>query len=247
MPARSDNSADPPVPILIVDDDVKLCRLVREYLEPLGYQVTAAHTGPDGLEAAAREQFSAVILDVMLPGMNGFDVLRNLRATSNVPVLMLTGLGEEADRIVGLELGADDYLPKTFSTRELLARLRAAIRRSNVTRAQGESREPEVVVGDLRLDPEARRATLGGHAVPLTAVEFDLLMSLAKAAGRVRTREQLLNEVADRNFDVFDRSIDVHISSLRKKLGDDSKSPRFIITVRSAGYMLCKPEPEVVA
>jgi DNA-binding response OmpR family regulator len=247
MPARSDNSEDLPVPILIVDDDVKLCRLVREYLEPLGYHVTAAHTGPDGLAAAVRERFSAVILDVMLPGMNGFDVLRNLRAKSNVPVLMLTGRGEEADRIVGLELGADDYLPKTFSTRELLARLRATIRRSNVARVEEESRAPEVVVGNLRLDPEARRAALGGHALQLTAVEFDLLMSLAKAAGRVRTREQLLDEVADRNFDVFDRSIDVHVSSLRKKLGDDSKSPRFIITIRSAGYMMRKPDAEGVA
>ncbi len=247
MPARSDNSADPSVPILIVDDDVKLCRLIREYLEPLGYQVTVAHTGPEGLAAAVREQFSAVILDVMLPGMNGFDVLRNLRAKSNVPVLMLTGRGEEADRIVGLELGADDYLPKTFSTRELLARLRATIRRSNVALVQEGSREQQVVVGDLRLDPEARAAVLAGQALPLTAVEFDLLMSLAKAAGRVRTREQLLNEIADRNFDVFDRSIDVHISSLRKKLGDDSKSPRFIVTVRSAGYMLRKPDSEGLA
>jgi len=223
---------------------VKLCRLIREYLEPLGYAVTAAHTGPEGLEVAARAPFSAIILDVMLPGMNGFDVLRSLRAKSNVPVLMLTGRGEEADRIVGLELGADDYLPKTFSTRELLARLRATIRRSKVTRVQEECREGEVVVGELHLDPEARQAVLGGQALPLTAIEFDLLMSLAKAAGRVRTREQLLNEVADRNFDVFDRSIDVHISSLRKKLGDDSKSPKFIITVRSAGYMLRKPESE---
>jgi len=244
MSARSDNLANSLVPILIVDDDVKLCRLIRDYLEPLGYEVTAAHTGPEGLAAAAREQFSAVILDVMLPGMNGFDVLRNLRAKSNVPVLMLTGRGEEADRIVGLELGADDYLPKTFSTRELLARLRATIRRSNVTRIQEESGEPEVVVGELRIDPESRCAVLSGQALPLTAIEFDLLISLAKAAGRVRTREQLLNEVADRNFDVFDRSIDVHISSLRKKLGDDSKSPKFIITVRSAGYMMRKPEPE---
>jgi DNA-binding response OmpR family regulator len=247
MPARTDNPADSLVPILIVDDDVKLCRLIRDYLEPLGYEVTAAHTGPDGLEAAAKKQFSAVILDVMLPGMNGFDVLRNLRAKSNVPVLMLTGRGEEPDRIVGLELGADDYLPKTFSTRELLARLRATIRRSSVTRAQAEGREPEIIVGELRLDPEARRAVLGDQDLALTAVEFDLLMSLAKAAGRVRSREQLLNEVADRNFDVFDRSIDVHISSLRKKLGDDSKSPRFIVTVRSAGYMLRKPESEGLA
>jgi DNA-binding response OmpR family regulator len=244
MSAQHDDSADSLVPVLIVDDDVKLCRLIREYLEPLGYAVTAAHTGPEGLEAAAREQFSAVILDVMLPGMNGFDVLRSLRAKSNVPVLMLTGRGEEADRIVGLELGADDYLPKTFSTRELLARLRSTIRRSDITRAQGGSREPDVIVGELRLDPEARHAVLSGQAVPLTAIEFDLLMSLAKAAGRVRTREQLLNEVGDRNFDVFDRSVDVHISSLRKKLGDDSKSPRFIVTVRSAGYMMRKPESE---
>ena len=242
MSVRSDNPADSLVPILIVDDDVKLCRLIRDYLEPLGYAVTAAHTGPDGLEATASQQFSAVILDVMLPGMNGFDVLRSLRARSNVPVLMLTGRGEEADRIVGLELGADDYLPKTFSTRELLARLRATIRRSELTRAQEGSREPEVIVGELRLVPEARRALLSSQALPLTAIEFDLLMSLAKAAGRVRTREQLLNEVADRNFDVFDRSIDVHISSLRKKLGDDSRSPKFIVTVRSAGYMLRKPE-----
>ena len=244
MSARSDNPVNSLVPILIVDDDVKLCRLVRDYLEPLGYEVTAAHTGPEGLEAAAREQFSAIILDVMLPGMNGFDVLRNLRAKSNVPVLMLTGRGEEADRIVGLELGADDYLPKTFSTRELLARLRATIRRSNLTRLQERSGEPEIVVGELRIDPESRCAVLSGQALPLTAIEFDLLISLAKAAGRVRTREQLLNEVADRNFDVFDRSIDVHISSLRKKLGDDSKSPKFIITVRSAGYMMRKPESE---
>ncbi len=247
MSVRSDNPAGSLVPILIVDDDVKLCRLIRDYLEPLGYEVTAAHTGPQGLEVAARKPFSAVILDVMLPGMNGFDVLRNLRAKSNVPVLMLTGRGDEADRIVGLELGADDYLPKTFSTRELLARLRATIRRSNVARGQEESRESEVVVGELHLDPEARRALLSGHALELTAIEFDLLMSLAKAAGRVRTREQLLNEVADRNFDVFDRSIDVHISSLRKKLGDDSKSPKFIITVRSAGYMLRKPGLEGLA
>ena len=237
-------SGDSPTPILIVDDDVKLCRLLREYLEPLGYAVTSAHTGPAGLEAGLRQPFAAVILDVLLPGTNGFDVLRSLRAQSNVPVLMLTGRGEEPDRIVGLELGADDYLPKTFSTRELLARLRAIIRRSKLTRAQMETREPEVVVGQLRMDPEAREATLEGEDLPLTAIEFDLLMSLAKAAGRVRSREQLLNEVADRNFDVFDRSIDVHISSLRKKLGDDSKSPKYIVTVRSAGYMLRKPETE---
>jgi DNA-binding response OmpR family regulator len=243
-PAHPSNAADVPIPILIVDDDVKLCRLLRDYLEPLGYTVTAAHTGAAGLEAALQQPFAAVILDVMLPGTNGFDLLRTLRTKSNVPVLMLTGRGEEPDRIVGLELGADDYLPKTFSTRELLARLRAIIRRSQLTRAQGESGQPEIVVGDLQLNPEARQASRAGEPLSLTAIEFDLLLSMAKAAGRVRTREQLLNEVADRNYDVFDRSIDVHISSLRRKLGDDSKSPRYIVTVRSAGYMLRKPQAE---
>ena len=246
MSGHSESASSSRLKVLIVDDDRKLCRLIRDYLEPLGYEVSAAYTGPEGLEVALRDSFSAVILDVMLPGLNGFDVLRRLREKSGVPVLMLTGRGEEADRIVGLEMGADDYLPKTFSTRELLARLRAVMRRSAIARTETEDRLAAIVVGDLHVDPEARTAALGDQPLPLTAIEFDLLMSLAKAAGRVRTREQLLNEVADRNFDVFDRSIDVHISSLRRKLGDDSKSPRYIVTVRSAGYMLRKPGPEVL-
>ncbi len=246
MPGPTESAANSRLKVLIVDDDRKLCKLIRDYLEPLGYEVSAAYTGPEGLQAALEDAFSAVILDVMLPGMNGFDVLRRLREKSHVPVLMLTGRGEEADRIVGLEMGADDYLPKTFSTRELLARLRAVIRRSSPASTQPQERLPAIVVGDLHVDPEARAAALGDQPLQLTAVEFDLLMSLAKAAGRVRTREQLLNEIADRNFDVFDRSIDVHISSLRRKLGDDSKSPRYIVTVRSAGYMLRKPGSEVL-
>jgi DNA-binding response OmpR family regulator len=230
--------------VLIVDDDTKLCRLVRDYLEPMGYHVTVANTGPSGLEIALRETFAAVILDVMLPGMDGLHVLRNLREKSNVPVLMLTGRGEEPDRIVGLELGADDYLPKTFSTRELLARLRAVIRRSLVPSSELSGQDAPVTVGDLSVDEHSRTSTLGGEALSLTAVEFDLLASLAKSAGRVKTREQLLLEVADRNFDVFDRSIDVHISSIRRKLGDDPKSPRFIVTIRSVGYMMRKPGVE---
>jgi DNA-binding response OmpR family regulator len=229
-----------PTRVLVVDDDVKLCRLIRDYLEPLGYEVAAAHNGPEGLRVAQNEPFAALILDVMLPGMDGFDVLRNLRATSNVPVLMLTGRGEEPDRIVGLELGADDYLPKTFSTRELLARLRAVIRRSLMT-ATRDGASPAITVGDLYLEPDSRTAMLCGDALQLTAIEFDLLASLAKAAGRVKTREQLLLDAADRNFEVFDRSIDVHISSIRKKLGDDPKAPRFIATVRSVGYMMRRP------
>lgn len=237
-----------PTRILVVDDDVKLCHLIREYLEPLGYDVSVAHNGPSGVELAGRESFAALILDVMLPGYDGFQVLRKIRATSHVPVLMLTGRGEEADRIVGLELGADDYLPKTFSTRELLARLRAVIRRSVLSAAQSAARPAEsVTVGDITIDPESRNISVAGQALVLTAIEFDLLLTLARAAGRVKSREQLLLEVADRNFDVFDRSIDVHISSLRRKLGDDPKAPRYIVTIRSAGYMLKRPSVETAA
>ncbi len=228
--------------LLLVDDDLKLCRLVRQYLEPLGYDVSLAHNGEDGLRAALASTFDAIILDVMMPRLDGFEVLKRLRAKSNVPVLMLTGLGEEADRIVGLEIGADDYLPKTFSTRELLARLRAVIRRS---RATAESRKdeaaPVVTVGELQIEPASRMASIGGQSLTLTAVEFDLLLSLSRAAGRVKTREQLLIEVAERDFEAFDRSIDVHISSLRRKLGDDPKTPRFIQTIRSVGYLMLKP------
>jgi DNA-binding response OmpR family regulator len=156
---------------------------------------------------------------------------------------MLTGRGEEADRIVGLEMGADDYLPKTFSTRELLARLRAVLRRSVITETQtANRRNSSVVVGDLIVDPEAHLATLAGEPLILTRQEFDLLLSLARSSGRVKTREQLLLEVADRDFEVFDRSIDVHIASLRKKLGDDAKAPRWIETVRGVGYTMKGPQ-----
>lgn len=225
--------------LLMVDDDVKLCRLVREYLEPLGYDVVASHDGGEGLAMALAGGYAAVILDVMLPTRNGIDVLQALRKESNVPVLMLTALGDEADRIAGLEIGADDYLPKTFSTRELLARLRAVLRRSVLTaRALETPIAAPVIVGTLVLEPASRRAALGDVPLALTPVEYDLLLSLARAAGRVKSREQLLLEVADRDFEAFDRSIDVHVSSLRRKLGDDPKEPRFIETVRGAGYRM---------
>jgi DNA-binding response OmpR family regulator len=234
--------------LLMIDDDKKLCRLVTTYLEPLGFDVTAVHTGPEGVERATAPGPTAphaLILDVMLPGMDGFEVLKRIRQKSAVPVLMLTARGDETDRIVGLEVGADDYLPKTFSTRELLARLRAVLRRTalNATVAAGAEPPPkEIVVGDLRLNLDARSAVLGTEPLVLTPVEFDLLASLAKAKGRIKSREALLDEARDRNYDVFDRSIDVHISSLRKKLHDDAKEPRFIRTVRSAGYMMVAPE-----
>ncbi len=228
--------------ILLIDDDRKLCRLVGEYLGPLGYEVVSVHAGPEGAERAVADKWEAIILDVMLPGCDGFEVLKRIRQTSDVPVLMLTARGEETDRIVGLEIGADDYLPKTFSTRELLARLRAVTRRAvhRETTASSPVVE-EIVLGPLRILPESHAALLNNEPLVLTPVEYGLLLSLAKAAGRVKTRERLLEEIRERDFDVFDRSIDVHISALRKKLGDDPKNPRFIRTIRSAGYLMADP------
>lgn len=218
--------------VLMVDDDVKLCRLIKDYLGPFGYDVA----GQEGLARALNWDCSAVILDVMLPGLTGVEVLKRLRASSEIPVLMLTARGEEADRISVLEAGADDYLPKTFSPRELLARLRAVLRRA------GEAKQERVIsIANLAIDPGSRVAKIDGQALPLTPVEFDLLLALARARGRVKTREQLLHEASSREFDALDRSIDVHISSLRRKLGDDLRNPRWIQTVRAAGYMMPKP------
>ncbi len=245
MSALSTSNNSQRTRILVIDDDKKLCRLIADYLTPMGYEVALVHTGPGGVEKAAGEQWSAVILDVMLPGMDGFEVLKQIRKSSDVPVLMLTARGDEADRIVGLEIGADDYLPKTFSTRELLARLRAVTRRATrTTQTKDDGREAEILVGKLRVDPNTRTAVFDDQPLTLTPVEYDLLASLARARGRVKSREQLLEEIRDRNYEVFDRSIDVHISALRKKLGDDAKEPRFIKTVRAAGYMFINPDEE---
>ena len=230
--------------ILIIDDDEKLCRLVQEYLGSMGYQVESAYTGSGGLEKALEGDYHAIILDVMLPEMDGFELLRQLRVRSHVPVLMLTSRGDETDRIVGLEIGADDYLPKTFSTRELLARLRAVIRRSRMTMGGLEKSVRGLHFGSLRLNEDAHEAFLEGNRLDLTPIEYQLLLSLAKAEGRALSREQLLNRVADRNFDVFDRSIDMHVSSLRGKLGDDPRNPRFIRTVRGVGYLFIPPPGE---
>ncbi len=221
----------------MIDDDVKLCRLVKDYLAPFGFEVESANDGLSGLERAKIDDFGAVILDVMMPQMDGFEVLKRLRQFSNVPVLMLTALGDESDRIVGLEIGADDYLPKTFSTRELLARVRAVTRRSQMSAANLENQIDEIVVGDVSINQATREVRQNDEPLNLTALEFDLLLCLARAKGRVLDRDKLLDETAGREYDVFDRSIDVHISSLRRKLGDDSKNPRYIKTIRSVGYM----------
>lgn len=229
------------ISVLLVDDDRKFCRLVSHYLRPHGYEVACAHTGSDGLDMALSGSFHVVVLDVMLPGMDGFDVLRRLRRESDVPILMLTSRGDETDRIVGLEMGADDYLPKTSSTRELLARLRALTRRAFewVREDSPELAEP-VVVGRLRIDPGPRVATLNDAVLELTRMEFDLLMLLARGAGRVLSRDQLLRSAAGRDHSFFDRSVDVHVSSLRRKLGDDPEHPTHIKTIRGVGYMFLK-------
>lgn len=229
--------------ILIIDDDEKYCRLLVQYLTSMGYAAEALHSGDAALERLrlAEASFDAVILDVMMPGMDGFEVLRRIRAFSNVPVLMLTARGEETDRIVGLEIGADDYLPKTFSTRELLARLRAVLRRTTRgTDAHALPSEPEGVLrlGPLLIAEHSRSASLNAQPLDLTPIEFILLQKLAQNAGRVLSRQQLLDAFADRDHDVFDRTIDMHVSSLRKKLGDDPRRPRFIRTVRAAGYLM---------
>ena len=231
--------------ILVVEDDRNLLDTIKYNLRKEGYAVVTAADGAKALETARAEKPDLIILDVMLPEVSGLEVCRILRKEMTTPVLMLTARVEETDKIVGLEIGADDYLPKTFSTRELLARLRAVTRRSTRASAKAEdAAEAEVVVGDLHINPGARTAVLGDQPLVLTPVEFELLISLARAKGRVKTREHLLDEIRDRNYEVFDRSIDVHISALRKKLGDDPKTPRYIRTVRAAGYMLINPAVE---
>lgn len=241
----ADSTVEPSnMKILLVDDDKKLCRLIADYLEPMGYEVAAAHNGSQGLEMIREGNYHAMILDVMMPRMDGFEVLKQLRRESDIPVLMLTARGDETDRIVGLEMGADDYLPKTFSSRELLARLRAVTRRYRVSEKQAASDAEKdlLVFADLKIDRGARTVSLGGKPVSLTPLEYDLLASLAGAASRVLSRDQLLDAVAGRSYDVFDRSVDVHISSLRRKLGEAPRNPRFIQTVRSAGYLFKSPE-----
>jgi DNA-binding response OmpR family regulator len=221
--------------VLIVDDDARLFELLESYL---GQNAVTARSAPDGqtaLRLLAQHSVDAVLLDVMMPGMDGLNVLRKIREHSLVPVIMLTAKGDETDRVVGLELGADDYLPKPFSPRELLARLRAVVRR---TQANGERRQ--FSVSGVRVDLESRRVERDGRSLELTGLEFDLLVALMQRAGRVVARTSLL-ELAGRNdVSVNDRAVDVHVSHLRRKLGDDP--PRLICTVRGVGYMFARDE-----
>jgi DNA-binding response OmpR family regulator len=233
------NASTNKINLVMIDGDLKFCRLISTYLSLHGYTVVAFHDGDQGVKAAQQPDVQAVILDVMLPGLDGFQALQKIRERTAVPVLMLTALGEETHRIVALELGADAYLIKSASPRELLARLRSIMR--SASRATDEMRrisDEEITVGELRINRNTRQAFLGNESLLLTAIQFDLLSVLAQARGRVKSRAELLDEVRNRNYDVLDRSIDVHISALRCKLRDDPRNPHFIYTIRSVGYML---------
>ena len=222
--------------ILLIEDDPRLAAMVSDYLGTAGMRVRIAGVGEAGLALLAQEVFEAVVLDLMLPDIDGLEVCRRLRARSDVPVLMLTARGESADRVVGLELGADDYLPKPFEPRELLARLRAILRR-------GRTRTADVLrFGRLEIDRAARELRVDGEAREITSYQFALLLVLAENAGRVLTREQLMDQVKGAPLEAFDRSIDVHMSRIRQAIEDDAKHPRRIITVRGAGYVFAKAQ-----
>lgn len=225
--------------MLLIDDDVELCGLLSEFLGREGFSVEAAHEGRRGLEQALGGAGDLVVLDVMLPGLDGFEILRRIRAQSKVPVLMLTARGEDVDRIVGLEIGADDYLAKPFNPRELAARIRAIFRRLE-PRAPAEAARLEI--NGVRLDPGSRDVTANGERVELTTFEFDILEFLMRSAGRVLSRDDLMEHLYNRKATAFDRSIDMHVSHLRKKL--ENGRP-LIKTVRGVGYQFCRTPEEV--
>ncbi|MEM7135268.1 MAG: response regulator transcription factor [Myxococcota bacterium] len=223
--------------LLIVDDDRRLSKLVEEYLQDNGFEVSIAGDGATGLALQRQRQFDAIILDLMLPDTDGLEVCRKLRVEDDVPVLMLTAKGDPMDRVVGLELGADDYLPKPFEPRELLARLRAIMRRG-----RGGGVGTVLRFGRLEIDRDSMEARLDGTKCDLTAYQFQLLDLLAKGAGRVLSREYLMRQLQGSDIEVFDRSIDVHISRVRAEIEDDPKHPRRIVTVRGAGYVFARTQ-----
>jgi two-component system, OmpR family, response regulator CpxR len=223
--------------ILIIDDDTGLCELLGSYLASEGYTVEAAHDGAQGADMASAGDYALVILDVMLPTLNGFEVLRRIRQGSQVPVLMLTARGEEIDRIVGLEMGADDYLPKPFNPRELVARLRAIQRRTLAAQPAAGARPDTLEVGDVTLDLGTRSVRCAGAPIVLTSLEFSVFEVMLRSAGTVISREDLTRQALGREFGSFDRSIDVHVSSLRKKLGPGVGGQDRIKSVRGVGYL----------
>jgi DNA-binding response OmpR family regulator len=226
--------------VLVVEDDPRLAEMLSEYLGQAGFRITIAPAGAAALrQLAAEAPYDAVVLDLMLPDMDGLDVCREIRTRSDTPVLMLTARGDAIDRIVGLELGADDYLPKPFEPRELLARLRAILRRRG---SAGAVAEPLLHFGRLDIDVAARAVLLDGSRRELTSYQFDLLLVLAQNAGRVLSREALMDRVKGAHLEAFDRSIDVHVSRIRAAIEDDPKKPRRVITVRGAGYVFARAQ-----
>jgi DNA-binding response OmpR family regulator len=224
--------------ILLIEDDARLAELVKNYLGGSGFSITIAPTGRAGLGLYGRQEFDAVILDLMLPDMGGLEVCRKIRAGAQTPILMLTARGDAMDRVVGLEIGADDYLPKPFEPRELLARLRAILRRSK----RGEENSELMRFGRLEIDVGARQVRRDSEACTMTGYQFDLLLVLARHAGRVMSREAIMDLMKNERLDAFDRSIDVHISRIRAAIEDDPKKPRRVITVRGAGYVFAKAQ-----
>jgi two-component system response regulator CpxR len=228
--------------ILVIDDDVELCELVTEYLAPDGFDVAAAHNGIRGVELALSGEFALIVLDLMLPGIQGYEVLRRIRLRSAIPVIMLSARGEDSDRIRGLETGADDYVPKPFNPRELAARIHAVLRRASArAEANAPSAPGRIVLGDLMLDAGARSVECGTREVDLTSVEFDLLEVFLRTPGRVIPREELSRAVLGRELGPLDRSIDVHVSNLRKKLGPLLDGRERIKAIRSTGYLYAAP------
>ena len=230
--------------ILVIDDDIELCELLSDYLGGEGFAVETVNNGKQGAEQAVAAEYVLVVLDVMLPELNGFDVLRKIREHSKVPVIMLTARGDDIDRIVGLELGADDYLPKPFNPRELVARIRAIQRRTETAADQQLSAEKpaEMKIGDVSLYSTSRTVKRGNENIELTSVEFNLLEVLLARAGEVISRDDLVEKVLGRRLSAYDRSIDVHVSALRKKLGHYEGDTERIKTVRSVGYLYSLPE-----
>ena len=223
--------------ILVVDDDTKLRDLLKEYLEEYGYRILALPDGSDAVETIRTKSPDMVILDIMLPGKDGLEILRDIRAESGVPVIMLTARGEDADRIVGLELGADDYLPKPFNPRELLARIKAVLRRAAASSEPPPEGEGVVSAGGLALDPARQSVRVGDRAVSLSTTECRILDALMRHPNQVMSRDRLMNLARGRDFMAFDRSIDVHISKLRAKVESDPRKPERIKTVWGTGYM----------
>ena len=228
--------------VLVIDDDAELCKLVTRYLTQEGFQIASVNGGASGAELALSGNYALVVLDVMMPGVNGFDVLRRIRAESRIPVLMLTAKGDALDRVLGLEMGADDYLPKPFNPQELVARIRAILRRAKpVATDSGQSVATPIVVGDVEMDYGARVVRRGHEILNLTTVEFDLLEVLLQAAGQVVGREKLTRDVLGREFSPFDRSIDTHVCNLRKKIGLLEDGTERIKGIRGIGYLYAQP------